>query len=119
MFQLAEFIKRTDDAVETAWRTRDWGAFIKLWLMTSIALTVCSCALICLGGAILIEGNRVYQYFKVSGNDTTGLAVSFNALLLYAGLWNFASAFAAVTAAVALVSGPFTMIAKSGSFEKK
>jgi hypothetical protein len=115
MVQFADFVRRTDVAVETAWCARDWGTFVKLWLVTAIGVAVCFLLLILAGGAILIETNRVYHLFRAG---TEGPAVAFNAMLLYAGLWNFASPFAAVTAVVGLVSGPFMMIGKGGKSEK-
>jgi len=114
MVQFADLVRSTDVAIETAWRARDWGTFVKLWLVTAIGVAVCSLLLILAGGAILIEGNRVYHLFKAG---TEGSA-AFNAMPLYAGLWNFASPFAAVTAVVGLVSGPFMMIGKGGHSEK-
>jgi len=115
MLQFADLVRSTDIAIETAWRARDWGTFVKLWLVTAIGVAVCALLLILAGGAILIEGNRVYHLFKAG---TEGSGAAFNATLLYAGLWNFASPFAAVTAVVGLVSGPFMMIGKGAPTEK-
>ena len=115
MLQFADLVRSTDIAIETAWRAGDWGTFVKLWLVTAIGVALCSLLLILAGGAILIESDRVYHLFKAG---TEGSAAAFNAMLLYAGLWNFASPFAAVTAVVGLVSGPFMMIGKGGHSEK-
>jgi hypothetical protein len=115
MFHPAIFIHSLDEAIVTAWRSRNWQSFVKLWLASSVGVTAFVFLLIYIPGILFVEGTRVYRYFKVGGNALDGVAVSANISLLYSGLWNFAVAFAAITLVIALLSCPLTMIAQGAA----
>jgi len=42
MLKMFELVGHADALLEGAWRERKWGTFIRLWLMTSVALLILS-----------------------------------------------------------------------------
>ena len=44
MLKMFELVGHADALLEGAWRERKWGTFIRLWLMTSVALLILSFA---------------------------------------------------------------------------
>ena len=94
---------RADDEFETAWRQRNWSAFIYLWLRNSVIVTIGTFVLVGVIGIIGVEVGRIYYLLK-------GVDVSMASH--YAGLWNYTSWFTVTTAIMCLFSGLLFMIVK-------
>ena len=98
-----EFVGHADDLLISAWRERKWGDFIRVWLMTSVALLVLSFA------APFVFPGLVYDV----------VAAIFGAKLLsISDLWNLAAPFAAMVGAFTLIFTVPVMMLKqlSGEF---
>ena len=97
-----DWLRVLDDRLEATWLKKGWPEFAKWWLGGSIGVGAFALLLACIPGAILLEINRLYQLLRVGGYPAAGL--------MYAGLWNFAVAFAIVAMTIAFVSCPFFML---------
>ena len=40
MLRMIQLMVETDDLLESSWRTRQWATFIRVWLVTSVAMVV-------------------------------------------------------------------------------
>lgn len=40
MLRMIKLMVETDDLLESSWRTRQWATFIRVWLVTSVAMVV-------------------------------------------------------------------------------
>jgi uncharacterized BrkB/YihY/UPF0761 family membrane protein len=103
MFKMSEFIGHADTLLESAWRERKWSAFIRVWLMSSLALLV-----ICFVTPFVFPGllyNVVALIFGIK-------------LLPLSELWNLAAPFAVMVGAFTLIFTVPVMLLKqlSGEF---
>jgi hypothetical protein len=97
-----DWLRALDDRLEVAWLKKGWPEFAKWWLGGSIGVGAFALLLACIPGAILLEINKLYLLFRVGTYPASGL--------MYAGLWNFAVAFAIVATTIAFVACPFFML---------
>ena len=97
-----DWLRVLDDRLETTWLKKGWPEFAKWWLVGSVGVGAFALLLACIPGAILLEINRLYLLLRVGAYPAAGL--------MYAGLWNFAVAFAIVAMTIAFVSCPFFML---------
>jgi hypothetical protein len=98
---IASFLKSSDDAIARAWRERDWPAFLKLWIVDSIALGLFGFLMPLVLGGIGIAIIRVFHAVRPRLSEAA-LSAYMSGML--SGLWNYAVAFGLITAFLALVS---------------
>jgi hypothetical protein len=103
MFGLFPLILRTDDAIESAWRDRDWKTLVKFWLTATVVVAVGSIVSVYAIGFLFLQGTRVFYFFKRGGDVASELVTSAQISSQLSGLWDFALAFGAVTAAMGLL----------------
>jgi hypothetical protein len=113
MFGLFGFILRVDDAIETAWRDRDWPTLLKLWLATTVAIAVASIVVVCALGFLGVQIARVYYAFKSGGDAAAAAATSAQISTQLSALWDFALKFGAVTAAMGVLHGVLAVLVRT------
>jgi hypothetical protein len=97
-----EWLRALDDQLEATWLNKGWPEFLKWWFGGSLAIAVFAFLLVCIPGGVLLEANRLYNFLRVGTHPAAGP--------MYAGLWDFAVAFSAVTLTIAFVSCPIFML---------
>ena len=108
MLKMFEFVGHADALIEGAWRERKWGAFIRLWLMTSVALLVLSFVA---PFVFFYLPALVYNLFaSIIGEKLLAVSIS--------DIWYLAAPFAAMVGVVTLIFTVPVMLLKqlSGEF---
>lgn len=98
MFGLFALIGRADDAFDAALHERKWTTFIKIWLTTTIVVTLLTILFIFVGGVLSVAILSVFKSVAISS--------------LLSPLWDFSLGFGAATAAAGLISAPLIAVIK-------
>jgi hypothetical protein len=108
MLKMFELVGHADTLLEGAWRERRWGTFIRVWLMTSVALLILSFVA---PFVFFYLPALVYNLFAfIIGEKPLAVSIS--------DIWYLAAPFAAMVAAVTLIFTVPVMLLKqlSGEF---
>ena len=108
MLKMFELVGHADALLEGAWRERKWGTFIRLWLMTSVALLILSFAA---PFVVFYLPALVYNVVAwVIGKTLLNVSIS--------DIWYLAAPFAAMVGLVTLIFTVPVMLLKqlSGEF---
>ena len=108
MLKMFELVGHTDTLLEGAWREHKWGTFIRVWLMTSVALLIVSFVA---PFVFFYLPALVYNLFaSIIGEKLLAVSIS--------DIWYLAAPFAAMVAAVTLIFTVPVMLLKqlSGEF---
>jgi len=108
MLKMFELVGHADALLEGAWRERKWGTFIRLWLMTSVALLILSFAA---PFVVFYLPALVYNVVVwVLGKTLLNVSIS--------DIWYLAAPFAAMVGLVTLIFTVPVMLLKqlSGEF---
>jgi hypothetical protein len=97
-----DWLRVLDDRLAAIWLNKGWPEFAKWWVGGSAALGAFAFCLAMIPGAVLLEINRLYQFLRLGAYPAAGL--------MYAGLFNYAIALAAVALTIAFVSCPLFMV---------
>ena len=108
MLKMFELVGHADALLEGAWREHKWGTFIRVWLMTSVALLIVSFVA---PFVFFYLPALVYNLFaSIIGEKLLAVSIS--------DIWYLAAPFAAMVAAVTLIFTVPVMLLKqlSGEF---
>ena len=108
MLKMFELVGHADALLEGAWREHKWGTFIRVWLMTSVALLILSFVA---PFVFFYLPSLVYNLFaSIIGEKLLAVSIS--------DIWYLAAPFAAMVGAVTLIFTVPVMLLKqlSGEF---
>lgn len=100
---VGSFIKAADEAIARAWRERNWGTFVKLWIVDSIAMGLFGFLMPLVLGGIGIGVVRTYHFLRPKGAMTEAALSAYMSGMM-SGLWNYAVVFGLITGCIALVT---------------
>ncbi len=96
-------LQSADANIARAWRERNTGQFVKLWLVDSIALGLFGFLMPLILGGIGIAIVRAYHAVRPKGAMTEAALSAYMSGMM-TGLWNYAVVFGLITAFLAFVS---------------
>lgn len=113
MFGAFALLNNADDLIENAWRERNWLNFVYVSLVVTAGIMIVGFLICMVGGAIYLEGSRVYLFARSLISPASGTASLAAITGHYPGLFYFSLSFSAVIGFFSLISAPPAMLVKS------
>jgi hypothetical protein len=107
------FLRAADDEIARAWREKNWPAFIKLWIVDSIALALFGFLMPLILGGFGLAIIRIYHFLRPKAAMSEAALSAYMSGMM-SGLWNYAVVFGLITGFLALVSAIPIISQKAG-----